>query len=174
LRGECQTYCFYIDKCENWRKYTHKNSSLYYAIKMPKKKRLDIDYTFNFGLYGIISSLKAYKLAWEINRITAKNLAKMPDFEITNKKNITGHHLYYAVSNEVNSLRLFKNKPNEESESRELLVPEHAHFDFILYTQGDAYEDSNRLQQLLRNIPSVELVAFIPLAALKSKEHFIF
>jgi len=30
------------------------------------------------------------------------------------------------------------------------------------------------LQEVLRNIPSIELVAFLPLAALKSKDNFIF
>ncbi|MBS1485941.1 MAG: IPExxxVDY family protein, partial [Bacteroidetes bacterium] len=119
---------------------------------MAKRKRLDIDYSFDFQLYGIISTLKAYKLTWEINRVTGKSLTKMPDFEILNKANATGLHTYYAKANEVNTLRLFRNKPNEESESRELLVPEYPHFDFILLAQGEAFEDSKRLQQLLRNI----------------------
>ncbi|MBS1487394.1 MAG: IPExxxVDY family protein [Bacteroidetes bacterium] len=141
---------------------------------MAKRKRLDIDYSYDFELYGIISTLKPYKLAWEINRAMSKSLAKMADFEITDKANTMALYTHYAKANEINTLRLFRNKPNEESGSRELLVPEHSHFDFILLAQGEAFEDSNRLQQLLRNIPSVELVAFIPLAALKSKEHFIF
>ena len=66
------------------------------------------------------------------------------------------------------------NKPIEENEERNLLLPELPRFDFIFLARGEAYVDSNRLQELLRNIPSVELVAFIPLTALKSKEHFIF
>jgi len=40
--------------------------------------------------------------------------------------------------------------------------------------QGEEYTQHNRLQEVLRNIPSVELVAFLPLAALKSKDNFIF
>jgi hypothetical protein len=32
----------------------------------------------------------------------------------------------------------------------------------------------NRLQEVLRNIPSIELTAFIPLDALKTKDNFIF
>ena len=83
-------------------------------------------------------------------------------------------YLHYEQAGEVNSLKLFKNKPNEESGMRDFLVPEHPHFDFILLAHGEAFADSNRLQELLRNIPSIELVAFIPLAALKTKEYFIF
>jgi len=39
--------------------------------------------------------------------------------------------------------------------------------------QGEELQ-SNRLREVLRNIPSIELVAFIPLDTLKSKETFIF
>jgi hypothetical protein len=72
-------------------------------------------------------------------------------------------------------VKLLKNKPiEEENEERNLLLPEHPRFDFVLLVRSEDFSDSNRLQELLRNIPSVELVAFIPLTALKSKEHFIF
>ena len=71
-------------------------------------------------------------------------------------------------------LKLFRNKPNEQELSKNILVPEYPHFDFILMTQSDDTGKSNRLHEVLRTIPSVELVAFIPLTALKSKDHFIF
>jgi hypothetical protein len=139
-----------------------------------KKKRLDIEYTFDFELYGIISTAKAFKLAWELNNALGCRLVKMADFEIQHKNSATLRYLNYSQESEVNVLKLFRNKPNEETGGRELLVPEHPHFDFILLAQGEAFEDSNRLQELLRNIPSVELAAFIPLASLKTKEYFIF
>jgi hypothetical protein len=139
-----------------------------------KKKRLDIEYTFDFELYGIISTVKAYKLAWELNRALVSKLVKSEDYEVVGKNKAVNNYLHYAQTGEVNSLKLFKNKPSEESGAKDFLVPEHPHFDFILLTQGEAFADSNRLQQLLRNIPSIELVAFIPLAALKTKENFIF
>ncbi len=139
-----------------------------------KKKRLDIEYTFDFELYGIISTVKAYKLAWELNNALGSKLIKSEDYEVVHKKKVVNNYLHYAQTSEVNSLKLFRNKPNEESGTREPLVPEHPHFDFILLAHGEAFADSNRLQELLRNIPSIELVAFIPLAALKTKEYFIF
>jgi hypothetical protein len=101
-------------------------------------------------------------------------LVKSEDHEVINKNKAVNNYLHYAQIGEVNSLRLFKNKPIEESSAKDFLVAEHPHFDFILLTHGEAFTDSNRLQQLLRNIPSIELVAFIPLAALKTKEYFIF
>ena len=139
-----------------------------------KKKRLDIDYTFDFDLYGIISTMKGYKLAWELNNTLGSKLVKSADYEVVHKNKVASNYLHYTQASEVNELKLFKNKPNEEGGVKDLLVPDHPHFDFILLTHGEAFADSNRLQELLRNIPSVELVAFIPLASLKTKEYFIF
>ena len=139
-----------------------------------KKKRLDIEYTFDFNLFGIIATVKAYKLAWELNRALGSKLAKAEDYEVLHKNKSVCNYLHYAQANEVSGLKLFKNKPNEETGAKDFLVPEFPHFDFILLAQGEAFADSNRLQELLRNIPSIELVAFIPLAALKTKEYFIY
>jgi len=94
--------------------------------------------------------------------------------KFSKKNKRSRNYLHYAQEGEVNIVKLFKNKPNEEGKAKDLLVPEHPHFDFILLAHGEAFEDINRLQELLRNIPSIELVAFIPLAALKTKEYFIF
>ena len=139
-----------------------------------KKRRLDIEYTFDFDLYGITATMKPYKMAWEINRCLNINLVKSDDYEVMNKNKSLSNYLHYDQNTTHSLVKLFRNKPIEENEQRNLLLPELPHFDFILLTRGEAYADNNRLQELLRNIPSVELVAFIPLTALKSKEHFIF
>ena len=139
-----------------------------------KKKRLDIEYTIDFGLYGIISTIKPYKLAWELNRCLNINLVKSEDYEVVHKNKSTNNYLHYSQSIMYSHVKLLKNKPVEESDGRDLLLPEHPRFDFILLTRGEAYNDNNRLQELLRNIPSVEWVAFIPLDAIKSKDHLIF
>jgi hypothetical protein len=138
-----------------------------------KKKRLDIEYTFDFDLYGLISTIKPYKMAWELNRCLNINLIKSDDYEVEHKNSVNNYQHYSQVTAHT-LVKLFKNKPIEENDERNLLLPELPRFDFILLVKGDAYADNNRLQELLRNIPSVELVAFIPLTALKSKEHFIF
>lgn len=139
-----------------------------------KKKRLEIEYSFDFELIGIISSAKGYKLAWEVNHIMGSRLARQPDLTVLLSKDSFVSYMYYAFENEVNVLKLFRNKPNEGEQIKNLLVPEFPHYDYILLTQGEAHMASNRLQELLKNIPSIELTAFIPLTALKSKDNFIF
>ena len=139
-----------------------------------KKKRLEIEYSFDFELLGVISSAKGYKLAWDINATLASRLVKQKDLVIHLKSNTVASYSYYSFENEVNTLKLFRNKPNEAELVKNLLVPEFPHYDYIILTRGEEHQNSNRLQELLRNNPSIELVAFIPLDALKSKDNFIF
>ena len=139
-----------------------------------KKKRLEIEYSYDFELIGLISPLKGYKLAWEINNCLEVKLIRQNDLEISFKNQSEGSFSYFSFEVEGNTMKLFRNRPNESEFSKNLLVPEYPHFDFILLLQNDDLTKGNRLQEVLKGIPSVELVAFIPLATLKSKNHFIF
>jgi len=138
-----------------------------------KKNKLEIEYTFDFELVGIRTSLKGYKLAWHINRILDTRLMKQKDLEVPLKK---GSAFYdkYAHQTPLNVLYLFRNRPSEGETGLPALVPEFPHFDYVIMTQSEEGLSGNRLQEYLRQVPSVELAALIPLSALKSKENFIF
>lgn len=137
-----------------------------------KKKRLEVEYSYDFELLGIRSSARGYKLAWEVNRALSISLVKKEDLLIHDKAG-DFHFTHYAHQSAINTVRLFRNRPAEESK-QVFLVPEHPHLDYILFAQGDEEMKGKRLHELLHNIPSIELVAFLPLAALKSKDNFIF
>jgi len=139
-----------------------------------KKKKLEIEYSYDFGLLGLTSASKGYKLAWEINNLLHVKLIRKDDVVIHQKNNTECHYSCFSYESEVNTIRLFRNKPNDTDTTRNFLVPEFPHYDYILLSQGEEHLDSKRLQEVLRNIPSIELVAFIPLGALKSKDNFIF
>lgn len=139
-----------------------------------KKNRLDIEYTYDFELLGLISSVKGYRLAWEINKLLGVRLVKQPDLVIHQKSKSITSYSYFASGGIINRLKLFRNKSNENDTVKNLLVPEFQHLDYILLTEGEEHVEINRLQQLLRDIASIELVAYLPLATLKSKDNFIF
>ena len=139
-----------------------------------KKNKLEIEYSYNFELMGVRTSLKGYKLAWELNKILKINLVKQEDLVIHFKKDQTSSYDHYAFRTTLTDFHLFRNRPNEAENAVPELVPEFPHFDFIIMTQNEENMTDNRLQEYLRAIPSVEWVTLIPLTSLKSKENFIF
>ena len=135
-----------------------------------RKNKLEIEYTFDFELVGIRTSLKGYKLAWHLNQDLHTRLVKQADYEIPLRKG-SAHYDHFSWRTPLNALHLFRNKPANTAPE---LIPEYPHFDYILMTQSEDRLSGNRLQEYLRNVPSVEWAALIPLSALKSKENFIF
>lgn len=137
-----------------------------------KRNRLEIEYSYDFELLGLTTSAKSYKLAWELNQKLHIRLVRKADLLIQ-VRSLQVSYSVHADESPLNTVRLFRNKSNEMEQSKHLLVPEYPHGDFILMIQGEDLQ-SNRFREELRNIPSIELVAFIPLDTLKSKENFIF
>jgi hypothetical protein len=138
-----------------------------------KRNRLEIEYSYDFKLIGLTSSVKGYKLAWELNRTLNIRLLKKADLSMLTKSKEEATYSFHEHQTPLNTLRLFRNRPNEAQHAKNLLIPEFPHVDYIVMIQGDEL-DGNRLQEELRGIPSIEWVAFIPLDALKSKDNFIF
>jgi len=139
-----------------------------------KKKRLDIEYSYDFELIGVISSAKGYKLAWDLNRQLGVRLVKQKDVGIQFNNGITGTFAHFSYESAVNVLRLFRNKANEAEAARNFLVQEYPHLDFVVLSQGADKWGSGQLQEHLRGVSSVEMVASIPLGTVKSKDYFIF
>jgi hypothetical protein len=139
-----------------------------------KKTKLHVEYEYDFGLLGVSSLIKPYKLAWHLNNELNIRLVRMEDHKVDNKQNVPCFYANYSYETLLTTIRIFKNKPNEPESPKWLLVAEHAHCDFIIMYKGDDKNLGNRLQETLKNIVSVEWVASLPLAALKSKDNFIF
>ncbi|MBL7864341.1 MAG: IPExxxVDY family protein [Cyclobacteriaceae bacterium] len=138
-----------------------------------RKNKLEIEYSFDFELLGIRTSLKGYKLAWHLNKILDTRLVKQKDLVIDLKKGSSSYD-HYSFATTMNALHLFRNRPSDAENALPVLVPEFPHYDYILMSQGEENLTGNRLQEYLRQVPSVEWAALIPLSALKSKENFIF
>lgn len=139
-----------------------------------KKSKLKFDYAYDFSLFGVSTLAKPYRLAWQLNQDLDIRLVKQPDYQVLNKNGEPCFYCHFMFETVLTTIRLFRNKPNEPESPKWVLVPEHVHFDFIIMLQSSDEDFNNRLQRAIKNIPSVELVASLPLAALKSKDNFIF
>ena len=60
-----------------------------------KKSKLIIDYQFDFELFGVIATVKGYKLAWEVNQELGVQLIKQPDLVVGFKNNEEKSFSYY-------------------------------------------------------------------------------
>lgn len=138
-----------------------------------KKSKLVIDYEFNFELIGMTSTVRGYKLAWEINQRLGVNLVKQPDLVVGFKNNEEKAFSFYAHQTPLNRLKLFKNKPADQETGKYFLIPEFPHFDFIILASMEDHTHQ-QLIDLVRSIPSIQFAASIPLVGLRSKSNFIF
>ena len=139
-----------------------------------KRTKLIIDYEYDFELVGLTTSLKGYKLAWEINKILQINLVKQPDLAVGFKNNEEKSFSFYAHQGSHNRLKLFKNKASENEPGKYFLIPEFPHYDFIILAAMEEQYSHQQLVNLVKTIPDVQLVAAIPMEGLKSKSNFIF
>jgi len=140
-----------------------------------KVKKLIVDYTFDFELYGLTTSLKDYKLAWLINQQLNIKLIRSDDYSLESGSDLI-EIINYRFEEELSELRLFKNKAVLEGQNaQQYLVSEMKHFDYFILVKGiihtfAAYD----LLQELRAIEGLQLINQIDIEKLKSKEHFIF
>lgn len=139
-----------------------------------KKNKLLIEYDFDFELLGLTSSAKGYRLAWEINTRLGVHLVKQADLVVGFKNEVERAFMYYAYETQLNRLKLFKNKPSEASGGKYYLVPEFPHFDFIILACLKEHAMTDELIDMIKQIPSVELVTSMELNTLKSKLNFVF
>jgi hypothetical protein len=139
-----------------------------------KKSKLVIEYDFDFELLGIHSSVRGYKLAWEINQALGIQLTKQPDLVVGFKNNEEKSFSFYAYETQLNRLKLFKNKPSEQESGKYFLIPEFPHYDFIILAAMEEQYAHQHLIHRIRTITAIQLVASIPLEGLKSKSNFIF
>lgn len=138
-----------------------------------KKSKLVIDYEFDFGLWGVTSAVRGYKLAWEINQHLGVHLVKQPDLVVGFRNSVEKSFSFYAYQTPLNRLKLFKNRPVDQDSGKYFLIPEFPHYDFIILAAMEE-DNTKEFADQVRTIPAVELVASIPLDGLKSKSNFIF
>lgn len=137
-----------------------------------KKTKLVVEYDFDFVLVGITTSLKAYKLAWELNQKLAIHLVKKESI-VVGFKGIEKAFASHIHQTPRRFIRLLTNKL-QDTDGKYLLAPEYPHFDYLIVIQDAEQSFAENILNAVRQIPSVELAAFIPLETLKTKENFIF
>lgn len=141
-----------------------------------KKRKLEADVKYDFSVFGLISALKEYKLAWLLNNHLGVLLDKSRDIKIDFLKSQNLVISNYLYQTEHRCLRLLKNKSMDQfDDNSAFLVPELRRFDYLLIINGfeDTYSNHD-FKKRLSSIPNVQYVQNFPVENLKSKENLIF
>ncbi len=140
------------------------------------RSKLIIDYEFDFKLFGLICSLKEYRLAWLLNQQLGIHLIKKKDIVhefLNNEKILVSNYLFET---ENAQFRLLKNRSeNKNSERFAYLLPELHKFDFFIMKYGvlDGKEDENFLSRI-KEINEIQYITSFDISKIKSRENLIF
>lgn len=134
--------------------------------------QLDIEYDYEFDLYGVTTSVKEYKLAWALNKLLGFRLKKQQDlcYESEQREHMIISNYEYITDHSV--VRLLRNKALG---MKAFLLPELKEYDYVLQITGALQQlyPQELVNKLLR-IPLVQYVKQFDPLTLKLKENLIF
>jgi len=142
---------------------------LYFYNQM-SKKRLLVDFDYDFTLIGISSHNKDYRLSYEINKALNTNLSKKEDVDFTKKGDKIGFSMYFFQDEMYEKdIRLLSNKKNGR-----ILIPEQKLVDYFLILYDFDFIEVKEILEKLKNINAILTVFQIEVSTLKSKECLLF
>lgn len=140
-----------------------------------KPFRLEVEYDFDFDLYGVVSSSKDYTLAWALNKYFRIRLIKQADLCIDflhKGRLVISNYLHKA---EHGTLRLFRNRSIGTSTlAVPFLVPDIKEYDYVIQVSGGLDQFQQELLQTLHAVPLVQYVRSFDPNCLRYKENLLF
>ena len=140
-----------------------------------KALKLVIEYDYDcLHLLGIISSMKDYTLAWNLNKIFNLNFRKEEDLRYDSAKGG-----YFFISNfifetEFSTFRLLKNRATEFVNTlKPFIAPEIKHYDYIFVIESEDGVEIEGFKSKIKFINNIELVTVVDCQELESKSNFL-
>jgi len=137
-----------------------------------RKSKLVVSYELGAIVIGLVTTLKEYKLAWNINQVFKINLIMQPPLLIEFIKGSDLSITNYLFKTELQYYRLIRNKGNEDSSG--YLIPELVNFDFFLMIGGEEMMIDESKTENLHSITEIDYFQVIDVEKLKMKDNFIF
>jgi hypothetical protein len=137
---------------------------------------LDIEYDYGFSLFGVVSPIKDYKLAWALNKLLGLRLIKQQDlcYDLQEKERLLISHFEHNSEHTV--VRLFGNKSiGAQNIKKAFLLPDLKEFDYVLQVTGGMQEcHPQEFMKRLVNSPMVQYVKQFDPLTLTFRENLIF
>jgi len=147
------------------------------ALPCPLMKTftLDVEYEYDFDLFGLVSNTPDYNLAWALNRSLRLRLVKQPELllDLLHYGRLAFSHYLHAT--ESITLRLFRNRSILPSGLKKpFLAPDIKEYDYLLVvSNGTGSLAGDALVQQLTSLPQVQYVCQFDPTTLKYKENLI-
>jgi len=143
---------------------------------MSKIIKFNFEPDYDFMLYAIVSSVKEYKLVWNINQIFEMDFLKTGDLELSFSNQENKFISNFLYESEHSLLRILKNKLIcDEGENNGYLLPELRRFDYFLKIEGESVEEvTEGLPEKLKSLPCVQYFEKVKIENLKSKDNLLF
>ncbi len=141
-----------------------------------KTIKLVVEYDYDFGLIGLISSLKGHKLAWCVNQELRIDLKKEDDLYLDFLHEGQLVIINYIFETEYSNFRLIKNKSCEFANiASPYLIPELKEYDYFIQIKDESgiYSVASIMSKL-KSINGIEYTKEIETENLKSKDNLIF
>jgi hypothetical protein len=153
-------------------KLLYSQNAVYFVLCM-RKTKLIVDHELGASIIGLVSTLKDYKLAWNLNQVFKIDLVMQPVLviEFVSSSNLSITNYIYAT--EFQKFRLIKNKSIDADSG--YLIPELGNFDFFIMISGVAeIIPAEPVVDRLHTIKGIEYFQLIDVTKLKSRDNFIF
>ncbi len=133
---------------------------------------LDVDFDFDFSLFGLSSHVANYRIAWGINKLFDIDLERSDDVDLSFENNKLGSFSLYKFDDEESytTFHLLSNRCETG-----YLIPELKQIDFFIQYWGPmAHRELASFKDELREIPSVLASIKIDPMELKSRNNLLF
>ena len=138
-----------------------------------RKTKLVVDHELEAKVIGIVTTLKDYKLAWNINQVFKIDLVMQPMLLIEFIKGTDLSIVNYLYETEFQQFRLIKNRSSDTNTG--FLIPELVNFDFFIMLSGEeGIMPEEPVIDKLHSIEGIDYFQLIDVEKLKSKDNFIF
>ena len=140
-----------------------------------RQMKLQVEYEYDFVLFGLLSSVKGFKLAWSINNTLSIELVSAKDIEMSLRDNRKLSVITYEYNTQNSKFILFQNKLKDESGyDAGYILPEMSKLDFLFRIDGEIYPTSpDDVLDQLKSLSTVEYCMRIDANKLKSKENLL-
>lgn len=136
-----------------------------------KKIELEVEYQYDFLLFGIVSIEKSHRLVWHINKVYPYQFVRIDDYELEiNHKNQS--FACYLFTYEENHLAYYLLANKDENN---FLIPELKNFDYLVIVKGALdFFDEDDFKSTLNELAVIQLAYALEVDKLKSKMNLLY